>query len=137
MDANPTDHELNEVLARVAGVELIEQATGPTNLSWYYWVVDDEDEWPEGEWVKWNPLHDANQIELVKCALRNKEIFYSMQYVPMRGKHCYRLISADNMVITEKEDSSELRAFALTVYEMEQERKNNETTTGRTGHKYS
>ena len=106
---HPTTRDLERCLAKWAGVDIINVGGGV----WVYFDGADK--------KTWHPLTDANQMELIKVGLRKKEIFYSMQYVPMRDKHCYRLISADNMVMTEQEHESELYAFALAVWELDQQ----------------
>ena len=56
---NPTDHELNAVLARVAGVEIAEFRSE----EWY--CAANPADIASGS-MRWNPLHDANQMEWVE-----------------------------------------------------------------------
>lgn len=127
---NPTDHELIKVLARVAGIEVrhphewsicIDSAASRALL---YMKAD-----RNGHHPTWDPLRDANQMEMVKAKLReipgmqygsdycdNQEGKWHTGYVYHR-----RGIDFDPPVFYgTAEDKSELRAFALAVHVMEQ-----------------
>lgn len=122
----PDDHTLNACLAWVIGKEIRENACGPTNLSWWCWKSETEEDF--GEWIKWDPLHDANQMEEVEAWLIDKGVYpsYSLEYTDLSWRVYLsipgKIMHQQTKVYTAK-DPDKKRAFALAVYAMEQSQK--------------
>ena len=124
----PDDHTLNACLARVIGVEvepIIEARLferfyepGDTACSSVKW---DRQEVISGYWIKgtkakWNPLHDANQMELVEAFIQAQ---HKIEYV-WTGEYWY--VTLDRWCLVPRRDKK--RAFALAIWEMEQSNNN-------------
>lgn len=105
----PTDKELNRVLADVAGIS-VEWST--RFRAWFYKKDDYRG-------LEWYPLTDANHMQLVKAGL-TKEHGFTIHYIEMRGKYECR-IWKDGVILSESIDASELRAIALAVYAMKKD----------------
>ena len=114
---NPTDHELNAVLARVAGVEIFKTKS-----------IFGITQWETRERGVWNPLHDANQMELVKATLREMGVDYGYEYKHKDEHVAHIYINRGHgydppILYRSSFGESELRAFALAVCAMEQAQK--------------
>ena len=117
---NPTDRDLNALLARVAGIELAEFRPG----EWY--CVANPADIASGS-ARWSPLHDANQMELVKAKLRDGGWHYMLQYNGCEHVVAvYSIINDDHF--WQQRNPSELRAFALAVAAWWNEQKKEKAT---------
>lgn len=105
-----TDHELDKLLAEVAGVEVSEETTlnGVT-----CWAIYNGDELED----VWTPRTDANDMELVKAGLRKKGYGYHVVYDLYRKVHDVKLWLADRQWPARNHES-ELMAFALAIQAM-------------------
>jgi len=87
-----TDHELNKLLAEVAGVEVLERTIVdnqaplprttelglPTKIAW---LLPEEDQ-GSTRFREWTPLTDHNQMALVKAGLREQRWGYMVTVIP-------------------------------------------------------
>lgn len=114
---NPSDHDLNARLARVAGVEVW---LDHWNLVWLYRKL-----MKDGAHVNliWSPLHDANQMLLVRKNLG----LCSWEMSRIRGRVFVKISNDHPQMgspnVWEANNHDELRAFALAVCAMEQAQK--------------
>ena len=118
---NPTDRDLNALLARVAGIELAEFRPG----EWY--CVANPADIASGS-ARWSPLHDANQMERVKksLGLRSYTITRSRGKSHVQINNDHPQMGSPNVWIAEHPD--ELRAFAQAVAACWNERKKEKAT---------
>ena len=105
---NPTDHDLNALLARVVGVEIAEFRPE----EWY--CVANPADIASGS-MRWNPLHDANQMLLVRKNLG----LCSWEMSRIRGRVFVKISNDHPQMgspnVWEANNHDELRAFALAV----------------------
>ena len=111
---NPTDHDLNALLARVVGVEIAEFRPE----EWY--CVANPADIASGS-MRWNPLHDANQMERVKATLREMGVDYGYEYKHKDEHVAHIYINRGHgydppILYRSSFGESELRAFALAVW---------------------
>ena len=118
---NPTDHELNAVLARVCGIEIEEETILDGNFCRAkIWVHD---------LSIWNPLHDANQIERVEEWLEKhkpQRFTWTMKFINSgisEPRYGVMLERFDDELCEHKnwyaENTDKKRAFALAIWQME------------------
>lgn len=116
---NPTDHDLNLMLARVVDIAV---EKGKHNDDDVWFVVDDYPEYGWDEYTVWSPLHDANQIERVEEVLCG----HNMHFVHVwEGEHHHwdLMPQQPSRTIYRACDKDKKRALALAVYAMEQSQK--------------
>ena len=112
---NPTDRDLNALLARVAGIELAEFRPG----EWY--CVANPADIASGS-ARWSPLHDANQMERAEEAVRKMDVH--IVYVWDGENHHWDLMPQTQFSkIHRAFDPDKKRAFALAVWAWLNERK--------------
>lgn len=110
MEANPTDHELNQVLARVVRVAI---HLDKREAKW--WCDGDL-----GGWEEWNPLHDANQMDLVEEKLNEKHGWLIERRVTDYFVRVFLLVAERGSTNNwSSHHTDKKRAFALAVYAME------------------
>ena len=110
---NPTDHELNAVLARVAGVQVRPADYAPDRT----WVI------ASNGFGRWDPLHDANQMEMAEAWLRENEWEYITGWSRQGSNHWAELRNTKKAFWSCDPDKK--RAFALAIWQMEQSNNNN------------
>jgi hypothetical protein len=105
-----TDHQINKILAAVAGVDVWNHHDIRTSL----------DVWTDG-YRLWTPLTDHNQMALVKAGLREQNVGHA---IVDRGSFyhvtLWRLPSIEGDPLAVETGPDELRAFALAVWDMRQ-----------------
>lgn len=109
-----TDHELNKLLAEVAGVNVV----GMTSENLPVWAcISDQD---DKRFNVWTPLHNHHQMALVKAGLREQGFGYHVSY--WSSDKTYRVeIFAHPQRFLGVTHHSELRAFAEAVAQMKGE----------------
>ena len=116
---SPTDHELELVLARAAGVEIAEFRPE----EWY--CVANPADIASGS-MRWNPLHDANQMEMVEAWLRENGWEYISGWSRQGSSHWAELRNSKKAFWSS--DINKKRAFALAVYAWWNEQKKEKAT---------
>ena len=121
-----TDHELNKLLAEVAGVSLYkinhgdpwlvaEDAVDPITNDWTLGLVSGK---------PWTPLTDHNQMALVKAALKEQGYDYGSDYFhKYQDFHGYIYKEQGDtfdppILFIRGHGTDELRAFAMAVAQM-------------------
>ena len=114
----PTDHELNKLLADVVGVEVVEEKLSDGKI----WAIYNTEGSIDDVWV---PLIDHNQMAQIKACLREKygeilQIDSFVRWSRLKGCWHYTVTIHIGMGTFNAESlKDELRAFALAVYKME------------------
>lgn len=110
-------HALNQLLAKVAGVEVYEVTFGE---EWNHtgWGYGNE----EGMIEEWSPCSDANQLELVEEQLRKKDYGYEVTWFRDRQDHRAIVWKPEDSGTKHKQawHENKLIAFALAVQAMEE-----------------
>lgn len=121
----PSDnHTLNACLARVIGRKISEVKIGTHPNHVYTWMV-----FEANQWIKWNPLHDANQMEEVEAWLVENGYEFGSAWSKSDGYYTAHVLldpnpSGDPRILYRTAiDPDKKRAFALAVWEMEQSQK--------------
>ena len=139
---NPTDNELNEVLARVAGADRVEKRQ---ILFTDYIVMEKEVDCyvtKGGQYIcdveSWAPLHDANQMERVEEWLEKhkpQRFTWTMKFINSgisEPRYGVMLERFDDELCEHKnwyaENTDKKRAFALAVWAWWNEQKKEKAT---------
>ena len=116
MPDQPSDHDLNRVLADVAGETVKERFTEDGSPFWIFYK--------DGEGIEiWEPMVDANQSMLAEQGLLKKGwgITVDMDPTLASAAKIYKLLPGkDYHTVFRGIDPDKLRAFALAVYAMKQ-----------------
>lgn len=107
------DHDINKLLAEVVGMGVIEHAYEDNFVVWKTYC--------EGEkGCEWDPLHDHNQMALVKAGLRCNYTI-SVDITPGVEFTKVLLFAGPHIHTGWDEGTDELRAFAKAVVAMKEE----------------
>ena len=118
---NPTDRDLNWMLARVCGIKLNNMDT--------WWQLQHST-----HGMEWNPLHDANQMEMIEEALRIKGCEMGSAWSKSDGHWTAHLLRDPNpngdpdILYKTGMDLDKKRAFALAVCAWWNEQKKEKAT---------
>lgn len=125
MTTQPDDHTLNACLARVIGKVV--------TLCWNEETKKNEIPYYAAATRKWDPLHDANQMELVEAWLRENGYEFGSAWSQGDGYYTAHVLLDPNPTKDPKilyrtaMDPDKKRAFALAVWELERGAHENST----------
>ena len=115
----PTDHELNKLLADVAGVPIKEHWEDGPDGEREGWVYLKQRDARHEIWPWWEPLHDHNQMALVEEGLKKERYRFSVSW----DMTCYMsYLESEEGVVIRRPAPTKLYALALAIWGLYQQK---------------